>query len=108
MFLGQLDARIADSGKPLPQWTPHDFRRTCATRMSDLGILPHAIEALLNHVSGFRRGIAGVYNKSLYAAEKKQALGIWADHLAAITQGRRTNVRALSASRKCSPLSAMA
>jgi integrase len=33
-------------------WTPHDIRRTVATNMAELGIAPHIIEAVLNHVSG--------------------------------------------------------
>jgi integrase len=89
----KLDERIAElNGKPLPHWTPHDLRRTCATRMGDLGIAPHVIEAVLNHVSGHRSGIAGIYNKSLYTAEKAQALTLWADHVAAVIDGRASNV----------------
>ena len=42
-------------------WTVHDLRRTCATGMADLGVLPHVIEAVLNHVSGHKSGVAGVY-----------------------------------------------
>ena len=62
-------------------WRHHDLRRTVATRMADLGIEPHVIEAVLNHVSGTKAGVAGVYNRSLYAAEKRAALKVWADHV---------------------------
>jgi integrase len=62
-------------------WTIHDLRRTCATRMADLGIAPHIIEAVLNHVSGHKAGVAGVYNRSMYANEKRAALDAWANHL---------------------------
>jgi len=92
----KLDARIAAAGKPLPPWTHHDLRRTCATRMADLGVLPHVIEAVLNHVSGHKAGIAGIYNRAVYAAEKAQALTLWANHIAAITQGRTDNVTPLA------------
>jgi integrase len=86
----KLDARIAEAngGKPLPHWTTHDLRRTAATRMADLGVLPHMIEAVLNHVSGHKGGIAGIYNRATYAAEKAQALALWAEHIAAIVEGR--------------------
>ena len=73
--------------KPMPAWRLHDLRRTVATRMADLGIQPHVIEAILNHVSGSKAGVAGVYNRSLYAAEKRAALEVWADHVQAVLNG---------------------
>jgi integrase len=82
----------------LPAMAPfviHDLRRTAATRMADIGIAPHVIEAVLNHVSGHKGGIAGVYNRALYVAEKAQALDRWADHVAAVLDGRKSNVTEL-------------
>jgi len=46
-----------------------------------LGIQPHIVEAVLNHISGTRGGVAGVYNKALYLAEKRAALDAWADYV---------------------------
>ncbi|WP_233475280.1 tyrosine-type recombinase/integrase [Bradyrhizobium brasilense] len=79
-----LDARIAEAlGEPLPHWTIHDLRRSASTVMADrLGILPHIVEAILNHVSGHRAGVAGVYNRARYAAEMREALQRWAKHVA--------------------------
>jgi hypothetical protein len=57
-----------------------------------LQIEPHVIEAVLNHVSGFKAGVAGIYNRSPYAREKRQALDLWADRLMAIVEGRESNV----------------
>ena len=92
----RLDARIAEANrKPLPHWVLHDLRRTCATRMADLGVQPHVIEAVLNHVSGHKSGIAGIYNRAIYAAEKAQALTLWASHITAIVEGRASNVTPL-------------
>ena len=89
----RLDKQIADKlGKPLPHWTAHDLRRTAATRMVDLGEGPHVVEAVLNHVSGHRAGVAGIYNRSLYKAEKAQALSRWATHVLAIAKGTKSNV----------------
>lgn len=82
----RLDERIEKAlGKPLEHWTPHDLRRTMSTLMNDrLGVLPHVVEAVLNHISGAKGGVAGVYNKALYLRERVEALDLWADHLDAI------------------------
>jgi integrase len=95
-----LDKRIAEkAGQPLPHWTPHDFRRSFATHASGLGIQPHIIEVILNHVSGFRAGVAGIYNRHTYDAEKRTALDRWAEHLLAIVEGRESNVVSLREAR---------
>jgi integrase len=82
----ELDARIGAAVKP---WVHHDLRRTMATGMAEIGIAPHIIESCLNHVSGFRRGIHGVYNRATYEEPMRHALNAWADHLLAIVEGRR-------------------
>jgi integrase len=84
-----LDRRIEQTIGPAPTpWRLHDLRRTAATRMADLGVLPHVVEAVLNHVSGHKAGVAGVYNRALYAVEKRQALDLWAAHVEALLAGR--------------------
>lgn len=72
---------LDEAAKLKEAWTLHDLRRTAATRMADLGVQPHVIEAVLNHVSGHKAGVAGIYNRSTYAAEKRAALDLWANHL---------------------------
>jgi hypothetical protein len=92
-----LDQRIADNGPSLPAWRLHDLRRSVSTRMhDDLGIPPHIVEAVLNHISGHRAGVAGTYNRAVYAKEKTIALARWAEHLLAIVGGERTKVVAIS------------
>ncbi len=87
----ELDALL---GKNLAPWTLHDIRRTVATRMGDIGVQPHIVEAVLNHVSGHKRGVAGTYNRSTYEAEKRSALGVWAAHVRVLAgQARGENVR---------------
>jgi hypothetical protein len=70
--------------------------------MADLGLLPHVIEAVLNHVGGHKAGVAGIYNRSTYAAEKRAALELWASHLqVAVAKASGANVRELR--RRSSP-----
>jgi integrase len=77
-----------DQRCPMAHWTLHDLRRTVATRMADLEIAtPHVIEAMLNHVSGHKAGVAGIYNRSSYEREVRNALALWAEHIQEITQG---------------------
>jgi integrase len=91
---GRLDQRLFEArqatnlrAKPLPDWRLHDLRRTASTIMADkLGVLPHIVEAILNHVSGHRAGVAGVYNRATYAKEMREALERWRNHIAAITK----------------------
>jgi integrase len=76
-------------------WRLHDLRRTCATGMANMGILPHVVEAVLNHVSGSKGGVAGVYNRAAYADESKAALERWAAHVEGVVSGTPTNVIAI-------------
>jgi len=77
-----LDARSGVTG-----WTVHDLRRTTATGMADIGIAPHIIEAVLNHVSGHKGGVAGIYNRASYATEKAEALARWDEHVTSVVGG---------------------
>ncbi len=85
--------------KPLEPWTYHDLRRTAATNLQRLGVRLEVTEALLNHVSGSRAGIVGVYQKYEWADEKRQAQDAWTRRLAEIVEGKpeRSNVVALKA-----------
>lgn len=84
---------------PGGEWRLHDLRRTAATRMGDIGVQPHVIEACLNHV---RKGI-GACQRQEYLTERRQAFDAWGDRLAAIAPDRAPmlrcrNLPALSAS----------
>jgi integrase len=77
-------------GKPIPHWTLHDLRRTCATGMAELGVLPHIIETVLNHVSGHKAGVAGIYNRARHEPEMREALERWSNHVETITSPQRS------------------
>lgn len=79
----RLDGAIGSS-----DWVLHDIRRTVATNMQKLGIRLEVVEALLNHISGSRAGIVGVYQRYGYEAEKRTAMDAWAGRLAEIIDGR--------------------
>jgi integrase len=86
-----LDDRLGDK---VAKWTLHDIRRSVATRMCDLGVMPHVVEQILNHQSGHRGGIVGVYNRSAYEGPVKAALGMWADHIRTLVEGGERKVLA--------------
>lgn len=79
----RLDAKIAElnDGEGLDHWTLHDLRRTLATGLQRLGIRFEVTEAILNHVSGSRSGVAGIYQRHDWGPEKRAALDAWASHI---------------------------
>src|SRR5262249_38199711 len=81
-----LDRRIALT-KP---WRLHDLRRTAATMMAENGTLPHICEAILNHVSGHKAGVAGIYNRAKYIEEMREALVKWSGYVERITSSPPT------------------
>lgn len=82
-------------------WRLHDLRRTAASGMARAGIAPHVIEKVLNHISGTISGIAAVYNRYGYDAERREALDTWGQWLEEIRsdledEGPRRNSRTYS------------
>ena len=71
----------------------HDLRRTVATGLQRLGVRLEVTEAVLNHVSGSRAGIVGVYQRHDWAEEKRAALNAWGEHVAAIVEGREATAK---------------
>lgn len=60
----------------------HDLRRTAATGMAKLGVNPHTISLVLNHISVRRGTITGkVYDQYSYDPEKRDALNKWGARL---------------------------
>jgi integrase len=96
---GEMDARIAINRQAaslyerMSGWRLHDLRRSFVTHINERGIAPpHVVEALTNHVSGHLAGVAGVYNKALYIAERRRALERWGAYMMDLVEGRVAGV----------------
>jgi integrase len=84
-------AKAAEAGAQTAAFTPwnvHDLRRTVATGLQRLGVRLEVTEAVLNHISGSRGGIAGVYQRHDWAAEKRAALDAWAAQVVSVVKSR--------------------
>jgi integrase len=95
-------AKAASSGTktaPLAAWSLHDLRRTVATGLQRLGVRLEVTEAVLNHISGSRGGIAGVYQRHDWASEKRAALDAWASHVLAVAESRLLTENVISLAR---------
>lgn len=81
----KLDRMVAeDGGDPIAPWRLHDLRRTLATGFQRLGVRFEVTEAVLNHVGGSRAGVAGIYQRHDWKAEKREALDLWNNHVVSI------------------------
>lgn len=67
------------------KWRNHDIRRTVATWMNDAGVNTWVVEHLLGHAV---EGVAGIYNRAQYLADKERALDVWLDRLMDFSGGR--------------------
>jgi integrase len=79
-------------------WRLHDLRRTCVS-VARLGVAPHVVDKILNHQSGTISGVAAVYQRHDFLAERNDALEKWAAHVvglvtAASDEQRSTNLKA--------------
>ena len=63
------------------EWRLHDLRRTCVSGMARLGIAPHVADKILNHQGGAISGVAAVYQRHDFLAERREALERWAAHV---------------------------
>ena len=66
-------------------WTRHDLRRTGATMLGNMGVIPDIIEAALNH-KAIHSPLAATYNRSRYRPQVAEALQMLADRLDGIEQ----------------------
>ena len=81
----QLDEICDVSG-----WRLHDLRRTIVSGMARMGVPPHVADKILNHQSGTISGVAAVYQRHEFLAERRDALDRWGSHVGDIVGGAKT------------------
>jgi integrase len=69
--------RVLDELSGVTGWRLHDLRRTCVSGMARLGVPSHVADKILNHQSGTISGVAAVYQRHDFLAERKLALERW-------------------------------
>jgi integrase len=80
----RLGSELCGKSEAIKTWksdppSPHDLRRTTATRLSSLGVALEDVAAVLNHI---RRDITGrVYDLYQRNQEKRDALNLWSKYL---------------------------
>lgn len=75
------------------RWHPHDLRRTCRTRLSEIGIAQEVAERVIGHK---QQGVVAVYNQHRYQHEITAALQAWERRLLAIVHPPENNVVAFA------------
>jgi integrase len=76
--------RRLDQLSGVTAWRLHDLRRTCVSGMARLGIAPHVADKILNRQAGTISGVAAVYQRHEFLAERQDALERWGAHVARI------------------------
>src|ERR1700730_6941620 len=72
---------VLDQLSGVSGWRLHDLRRTCVSGMARLGVAPHVADKVLNHQSGTISGVAAVYQRHEFLAERQAALDLWGAHI---------------------------
>jgi integrase len=88
--------------RPASGWRFHDFRRSAVTWLAGAGFPPHVADKLLNHVTGSIGGVAAIYQRGEFLAERKAALEAWGAHVLQCGEGASAdgNVQNLAAVRR--------
>jgi len=86
--LHKLCDRLDDKTR---RFTPHDLRSTARSHLAELGVNLIVAERCLNHSLG---GLIAVYDQHDYMTERRAALELWADFIAACEAGREWRPKA--------------
>jgi integrase len=79
--------RVLDQLSGVTGWRLHDLRRTCVSGMARLGVAPHVADKILNHQAGTISGVAAVYQRHDFLAERRTALDLWGAHVERVLTG---------------------
>lgn len=82
-YVARLRVKMMDLGENVRAFTPHDFRRTISTRLSEKSVLPHVTEKMLGHELG---GIMAVYNKHDWIDDQLNAYELWCEMISEAAQ----------------------
>jgi integrase len=90
----KIEKKLGTLGVTIADWRFHDFRRAGVTALAGMGFAPHVCDRLLNHVTGSIQGVAAVYQRHEFLAERKAALDAWAAYVVEAAEGKTapTNV----------------
>lgn len=72
------------------KWGPHDLRRTAATMMVALGVLPEVAERCLNHTE--ENKVKRIYQRHSYEKEMREAWRLLGERLELLTSDNAANV----------------
>jgi integrase len=79
--------RRLDQLSGVAEWRLHDLRRTCVSGMARLSVAPHVADKILNHQAGTISGVAAVYQRHDFLAERRAALDLWGAHVDQVLTG---------------------
>lgn len=77
------ESKVVDYLK-VPHFTPHDLRRSAATRWAEMEISGDMIDRLQNHITKQKQGVGHIYNRYSYNKEKQLAMEQWERKLLSI------------------------
>lgn len=76
---------------PGGDWTPHDLRRTAATIVASLGIPPHIVDKMLNHVEQNR--LVRIYQRANFEAEQTKGWCLLGEYLELLIRQHAPNTK---------------
>jgi integrase len=93
---GSFDRARKASGI-VEHFTINALRHTLITGLSEMGVAPHVVSAVVNHSP--KSITARVYNQYEWAAEKRAALLLWDKRIARIVSGEKATVTDIASAR---------
>jgi len=77
-YINRTVTHMSKAGAAIPEFTPHDLRRTASTALNEAGFNPDWVEKCLAHE---RQNTRKVYNKAEYVAGRRHMMQEWANML---------------------------